>query len=173
MDSAAAECMECRISRSRVRTTAKMAALWTLAAFGHYLTLFGLVLGPPLKWVGWIVPAFLYGIAAVVCLRSYFQKGPQVVLNREGIEDTRQALGVIPWKEIRRFSIHSLHDVEFLSVEVADPDKYLSQLTWWNRFGSTSLVKKGFPAIAISFVHLDPSLDEVWQFLCERHPDLT
>jgi hypothetical protein len=156
-----------------VRTIAKMAALWTLAAFGHYLTLFGLVVGPPLKWVAWIVPAILYGIVAVICLRLYFRKGPQVVLNKEGIEDKRQALGVIPWNEIRRFSVHSLHDVQFLSIDVADPDKYLSRLTRWNRFGSTSLLKNGFPAIAISFVHLDRSLDEVWSFICEHHPNLT
>lgn len=173
MESVIAPSIECYSSRSRVRTTAKMAALWTLHVICIRLGLVGLAVGPVLKWTVWVVAALVYGTLVVVCFWLYFRRGPQVVLNEEGIEDRRQALGVIPWEDIRWFAINTLHEVEFLSIEVADPDKYLARLTWWNRFGSSSLVRKGLPAIAISFVHLDPSLDEVWQFICKHHPNLT
>ena len=93
-------------------------------------------------------------------------------MNEIGIEDRRQALGVVEWADIKRVSIRALLGVEFLAIDVADPEKYLSRMSSLNRWRSESHVQKGYPPIAISYELLDPPLDQVLEFIQCNHSEL-
>jgi hypothetical protein len=165
--------LECHVSRRRVRLAiGELFAILTLPLLVHAVIHFLLPVG---GFVRWFLPA-IYGVAiifaVVLCVRVLLRSGPQVVFNDNGIEDRRQALGVIEWSDIRRVSIRAMHGAEFLSIDVENPEKYLSRLSWWCRWGSRSLVRQGYPAIAISFTLMDRSLEQVIEFIRRNHADV-
>jgi len=168
-----AERIECFVSARRVRSVLlELFAILGPVVVGH--ALFHLLL-PVGGFIRWLIPA-LYGIAFVACAivicTRWLQKGPQIVLDQFGIEDRRQSLGVVEWCDIQRVSIREIHGAEFLALDVENPEKYLSRLSRWSRWGSRSLVRQGYPAIAISFTFVDPSLDQVLQFIQRNHAKL-
>ena len=119
----------------------------------------------------WLVPA-LYGIAFLLLLQKLIRRGPKVILSNKGIEDRRLGIGLIPWEEISQLAIEHIHAAEFLAVSVIDPDKYATRMSWANRLGSRSLVKHGYPPIAISFEMLDTSWEVIWTFIEKYRLDL-
>jgi hypothetical protein len=117
--------------------------------------------------VGWIGVGF-FGLGFIALPAMFFQTGPQVVINDEGIEDRRLKVGVIRWEDIRSLSIGSVNSAKFLSVELSDPEWYSSRLPRWRRSLAAANEALGFPALTISFSGLSPSLKEVWACLHAR-----
>jgi hypothetical protein len=114
--------------------------------------------------VGWIGVGF-FGLGFVAFPVMFFRAGPQVVINDEGIEDRRWKIGAIRWEDIRSLSIGSVNSAKFLSIEVADPEKYLCRLPRWRRWMGAANKALGFPALTIGFSDLSPGLKEVWAYL--------
>ncbi len=117
--------------------------------------------------VGWIGVGF-FGLGFIAFPVMFFRTGAQIVINDEGIEDCRQKIGVIRWEDIRSLSIGSVYSAKFLCVEVADTEKYLSQLPRWKRSYAAVNEALGFPALTIGFSGLSPGLKEVWAYLQAR-----
>lgn len=67
--------------------------------------------------------------AFIFSLRKLFSKSPGLVINRTGIIDntTGLATGIIPWGNINRMFITQHRSVQFLTIEVHDPEHYLQQ----------------------------------------------
>jgi len=117
--------------------------------------------------VGWIGVGF-FGLGFIAIPVMFFRRGPQLVINEEGIEDRRLKVGVIRWSDILSLSIGAVYSAKFLCVEVTDPDEYLSRLPRWKRSLTAATEALGFPALTIGFSGLSPGLKEVWAYLEEQ-----
>lgn len=87
-----------------------------------------------------------------------FDKGPGLVIDENGITDNSPdlAIGLIPWSDIKRFSILKKKSREYLLIEVADPKSYINQQKGgFKRNQMEYFLKKHGAAIYISNRMLD------------------
>ncbi len=118
-----------------------------------------------LRITGWIGVAF-FGLGFVVIPAMFYRKGPQVIIDDEGIEDLRLKIGVIRWEDVCSLSIGSVNSSgKFLCIEVTNPEEYLSRIPQWKRLLAKANSAIGFSELTISLSGLNPGLDEVWAYL--------
>jgi hypothetical protein len=75
---------------------------------------------------GWV------GVALAVKL---FDPRPGLVIDREGIFDNSSGVsaGHVPWSEIKRFHVTGVKRERFLTIVVADPEKYIRRASLLKR----------------------------------------
>ncbi|HEX3314436.1 MAG TPA: STM3941 family protein [Gemmataceae bacterium] len=158
--------MECRNSKTKLLGLFLLTC--ALGAGSYFCTTL-----PSLKAqiAGWLGVAF-FGLGAVAVPVRALRGGPQVVIDDDGIDDRRLNVGVIRWEDIRSLSIGTVKSSKFLCIEVAEPEKYLRVLPAWKRKLAELNGALGFPPLTISFTGLSPGIDEVWDHLQLRDPDL-
>ena len=122
------------------------------------------------KVMGWIGIAF-FGLGFVTIPVMFFRRGPQVIINDEGIDDRRSKLGVIRWDDIRSVSIGSVNSAKFLCIDLLDPDRYVTRLPRFAQSLTRANKMLGFPAFTISFSGLTPGLTEAFEYAHARSPD--
>ena len=61
----------------------------------------------PAQVVGWFGVVF-FGLGFIALPVMLFRRGPQFIVDDEGIEDRRTKVGVIRWEDIRSLSIGSV-----------------------------------------------------------------
>ena len=154
--------MECRTSKAKVLgllglTCVMVALCWFVTRLPD----------PVGRVVGWIGVGF-FGLGFVAMPIAFFRRGPQVIIDDRGIEDRRMNIGPILWEDIQALSIVSVSSAKMLSIELADPEKYLSRLPRRSRW--LVPVNRAFdlPALTIGFSDLTPGLKEVWAHLEAR-----
>lgn len=151
--------MECSIPKSRL----VMFLVFSLVISA--VSLAGLFV----PWEGARTIAILFlvlgGIASLLMARRLWVGGSDLLLNDKGILDRRTGL-CVRWSEVRRLSV-VLQDaqgnrVQYLAIEVADPDKHLSGLS---KLSSKLDEKQGIPPLHVEFGLLWPGLNEVCDYI--------
>lgn len=151
--------MECSVPKQRL----VMFLVFFLVVSG--VSLVGLFV--PWEGVRGIAILFLaiFGIASLLMARRLWVGGSDLLLNDKGILDRRTGL-CVRWSEVRRLSVvrqdSQGHRVQYLAIEVADPDKHLSGLS---KLSSKLDEKQGIPPLHVEFGLLWPGLDEVCDYI--------
>jgi len=154
--------MECR------RSIAKIGALLLLGAGMIAASWFCTTIDKPFARIaGWSGLVF-FGLCFVAIALMAFQRTPQVVISEDGIDDRRWKLGVVPWDDVRDMSMRSMGNNRFICVELVDPEKYLGNLSWWQRKLMRANTAVGFPGLVVNCTGLSPGVDEVWAHLQSR-----
>lgn len=107
----------------------------------------------------------VYGVAALVVAISIplilwanvsYQK--RLVINEDGITDSRLGVGLIPWNEIVDAHLESQYNNDYICLKLRSPDKFLSRLPPEKRIRVTNSHKLGFTGfnVSISGVDVDP-----------------
>lgn len=110
---------------------------------------------------GWFGVCF-FGIGFVVIPARFFKSGPQVVIDGRGIEDRRTTMGLIVWEDVTELRVGKIQSTKMLSIEVREPEKYLSKLKPAYRLLAKGNPSVGFSEITIAFTGLSPSIDKAW-----------
>lgn len=118
------------IERSRTKLLLLLAASVALVLISLWLFVDGLDGGidDPIVSLG-IAPAgiALFGLSGAYVVWKLFDKSPGLTLNERGIVDNSSgiAAGLIPWAEIVDIDAYQINRQKFISVYVADPEKYI------------------------------------------------
>lgn len=72
----------------------------------------------------WAV-VLLFSAAGLVFLRQLFDKRPRIILDAEGIEDSKlKGIGKILWQDIANAYIKRMRGITFICLELKTPEKY-------------------------------------------------
>ena len=118
-----------------------------------------------------VVGFLFFGFTIWIWIRPLFDRGRQVIFDRQGIHDSHTPFGFIPWSEVRRLYVGRLRHTCFLCVDVASPENYLAGLPRWRQRMLQANRALGFSPISISFLSLEPGLPVVLQFLQQQYRD--
>jgi len=160
--------MGCRTS---IEKTLGLLAMGIGLLGGCYLCLvldFGIIA----RVAGW-AGLLLFGASMAVGTSRILRPGIRVVINENGIEDRRLRIGVVPWEEVTAIELRTLKSVRTLCVEVNDERKYVERMPTWVRVNAWAGGLFGYPPISINFVGLDPSIEDVWEYIWTHHPPPT
>jgi regulator of protease activity HflC (stomatin/prohibitin superfamily) len=121
-----------------------------------------------------IIPGILFIISCYYAIAYFFQyRKPGLVIDSTGITDQSNynALGLIPWSDIKEIEKRTLLRRDFLLIRLSDPEKYISRVK--NPFRRKSLIASnrllGTPlAISVrelncSFSSLENSVNQAYE----------
>ena len=109
-----------------------------------------------------LIPFFL--LAAISTVREFFNQGPQVIINQQGVFDKRFGVGIIYWKDIKRVYGVSLDGIKHVCLELYDENIYLKKRS----FAAKILYKLRQTATGVSRFnivtsYLDLNYDEIFE----------
>ena len=125
---------------------------------GAFYLIFGYL---PIEF--WILVAFV--LVALVVLAFKGESKASVVLDDEGVFDSRLKVGVIRWADIRRIQSFSLYGAEFISLELHNQQAYEARRPAWFRISSKAQRFPGMSSIAISTSGLEMDTGSLLQRL--------
>jgi hypothetical protein len=112
-------------------------------------------------------------VAGIFLVKDWFDKSPRLIINQQGVLDTRLKIGMIRWKDIRRVYGVSLNNIEHICFELHNEDKYLE-----NRSSITNLsanfnkTATGIAPINIVTSNLDVDTNDIFEAIskgCEMY----
>jgi hypothetical protein len=100
------------------------AGVWLLVA-GSKQTLYDPTI---MRLVGGVSIAF-FGLCFSYALRKLFDKSPGLKLSPEGLLDNSSGIsaGAIPWNQVTKVTVSSIHFQKFLTVHVRNPSPYMTR----------------------------------------------
>ncbi|MCA9395412.1 MAG: hypothetical protein H6756_08440 [Candidatus Omnitrophica bacterium] len=98
--------------------------------------------------------------------------GSTVVFSREGLEDKRWGVGLIPWNEIESVRVLTIQSTRMLELRLRNPQMYLEQLPWHLKLSSGLNKTFGFSNFNLVFTGMNPGLDTALAYVENHHPDI-
>ncbi len=117
--------------------------------------------------VGWIGIA-LIGLGLILIPTRLVRHGPTLIIDHRGIEDCRLGIGILLWEDIASLKVDAIGSVQFVSVELMDPKKYVPWMPWWTRPRANANKRFGHATLDIGFVELEPGLEDAWEYIQHR-----
>jgi hypothetical protein len=116
---------------------------------------------------GWFGLVF-FSFCVIIAIKRMIASGTPFVFDRAGISFPTGSFGLLPWTEIKSYSIVKMRGNQFLSLTFNDPDRVLSRVSAAKR--KWALVNKGlgFGHWSLSFAGLSPGLDEAVAFISQH-----
>ena len=136
--------------------------LWTIADDQPLFNFLKLRVVAVLGWA-------FFGFGFYVGCRSFLDQTPGLILNSDGIVDNSSAVavGCISWEEVTGFRIGSINAQKFLTIEVADPQKYVDRGNFLQRkLKAANMAMVGSP-ISISANTLKIEFEEFVRLFAE------
>ena len=99
------------------------------------------------------VPVIVIGVPIRLALGV--GRAPCIVLDSEGILDTRLKVGLIRWRDIRQPFLHTYNGAEFVCLELRDAKAYKERMPAWGKVNRALEATSGLPPFAISISFLD------------------
>src|SRR5438132_1860074 len=114
--------MTCYVSKGRI------VGLWLLDVVMVGVAVFCTTLSElKAQLAGWAgLGLFGYGLIAIG--RQFFRKGPEITVDGRGITHRRWSMGTVPWSDVERVWVGSVHSTRFICVKLKDPGMYLHKL---------------------------------------------
>jgi hypothetical protein len=100
---------------------------------------------------GWTVLT-LCGLYALLQLRSLGEEQERVVIDDSGIRDSMLPVGVIGWDEVRGASVQQVGNVEVVTLQLRDPERFIRRLTGARQFIARKALEAGLPGIYLTLV---------------------
>jgi len=107
-----------------------------------------------------------------VALAQLLRRGAIVTIDRQGILDVRNGLGLIRWADIRSlrmmrrsFRLGSKGGIDYIGIYLDNPTPYLLRLPGWKRRLTMFGLRQGMPFAEISFLGLTPGAKEAAAYL--------
>ena len=107
-----------------------------------------------MRLFAWVCVAVI-AIGTPVRLALGAGRTPCIVLDSEGIVDTRMKVGLIHWRDIRQPFIHTHNGAEFVCLELHNPKAYKERMPAWAKFNRALEATHGMPPFAINMNFLD------------------
>jgi hypothetical protein len=102
-----------------------------------------------------------FGLGVLVFSRQLLEARPRLILDRRGVYDRNLGVGWIAWEDIATAWRLSVHDSEFLALELHAPEMYLRRLSHWRRWVAHANRRWGLPVLYLYLSGLTLSPDEV------------
>ena len=111
-------------------------------------------LGRKLELLFWVfVPLIVVGMPIRLALGV--GRAPCVVIDSEGILDTRLKVGLIRWRDIRKPYLYTHEGSEYVCLELHDAKLYKERMPAWGKVTRALEATSGLPAFAINVSFLD------------------
>jgi len=111
-------------------------------------------LGRKLALLFWVfVPLIV--VALPIRLALGVGRAPCVVLDSEGVLDTRLKVGLIRWRDIRQPYLYTHNGVEYVCLELHNAQLYKERMPAWGKVSRALEATSGLPPFAISVNFLD------------------
>jgi hypothetical protein len=119
---------------------------------------------PVYRAAGWIGVG-LFVLTTAVAIKRMIAGGTPFVFDRAGISFPTGTFGLLPWSEIKSYSIVTLRGNRFLALTFHDPDRILSRVSAAKRKWALANKGLGFGHWSLSFIGLTPGIDEAVAFI--------
>lgn len=134
---------------------------------GFVLLLFPQAFVPDAPWARWgvsaiaIVAILFFGACGVFAARQFFDRRPRLVLDDEGVFDRTLGTAVIPWREIRGARIVEVSNTKFISLELADEERWAAAMPGTKRWMGAANQRLGFGRFNLNLSALDVTAEEI------------
>jgi hypothetical protein len=122
---------------------------------------------PVYRVVGWIGAGF-FVLTTGVATKRMITGGTPFVFDRAGISFPTGTFGLLPWSEIKSYSIVTVRGNRFLALTFNDPDRILSRVSAAKRKWAFANEGLGFGHWSLTFTGLSPGLDEAVAFISQH-----
>jgi hypothetical protein len=133
-----------------------VAASWYLAATTP---------DPVYRVVGWLGVGLFAICTIVLGNRVMSGGGTPFVFDQGGISFPGGNFGLLPWIEIKSYSVVTIRGNVFLALTFNDPARILSRVSTAKRVAALANERMGWGHWALSFIGLTPGIDEAVAFI--------
>jgi len=112
--------------------------------------------------IGWVC-IVIFGLSGLYHIRKLFDKKPGLILNSTGIIDNSSgiAAGLIPWNDIKGFSIYEVNKQKMLVISLNNPNKYIEMGNLFKRSLNKANYKMCGSPLSITPNSLQINFDEL------------
>lgn len=116
-----------------------------------------------------------FGLCGLVGIKKLFDKSPGLILSAEGILDNSSGVsaGIIPWSEVVSIGEYQVQKQKFISIQVADPNKYANSGNALKRMANRANIKMCGTPVNISANSLKISYSELLETITEYYHNST
>ena len=116
-----------------------------------------------------LVGSLFFGLIGVYCCVKFFDRKPGLIMDREGLWDNSSAVsaGRIPWDEVTGLKVSTISGQRMLTIEVADPQKYVERGRLHMRILNAANTKLTGSPINIASNGLRVDFDELQRLISE------
>ena len=119
------------------------------------------------RTVGWLGVG-LFALCIVIAAKRLLAGGVPFVFDLSGIAFPSGSFGLLPWNEIKSYSIVTVRGNHFLSFTFHDPDRILARVSAAKRKWSSTNQRLGWGHWTLSFSGLTPGMEEAIAFIREH-----
>jgi hypothetical protein len=139
---------------SRRKNGLGLCASLGFVAIGAFMLRYGEPVDAP---VFWLIILF-FGAGSPRFLWRLIDPRPRLVLDRRGILDRTLGVGIIPWDEITAVSVRRVGDVDFIGLDLRNPEQFVAKRSRLKRVLSRVNRASGYtaPSLNLSVIAVDP-----------------
>ena len=119
------------------------------------------------RCVGWLGVGLML-LCVAVAVKRFISGGVPFVFDRSGIAFPGGDFGLLPWSEVKSYSVVTLRGNQFLALTFHDPARVLSRVSPAKRNWALANERLGLGHWALTFTGLTPGLDEAIAFIAEH-----
>jgi hypothetical protein len=114
--------------------------------------------------IGWFGVAF-FALCTGIAVKRLLAGGMPFVFDLGGIGFPASTFGLVPWTEIKSYSVVTIRRNDFLALTFNDPARVLSRVSPAKRKWALANERLGWGHWALSFNGLTPGLDDAVAFI--------
>ena len=122
---------------------------------------------PVYRVVGWLGVG-LFALCTVIAVKRLISGGTPFIFDRAGISFPRGNFGLLPWSEVKSYSVVTIRGNVFLALTFNDPARILARVSAAKRNWALANERLGWGHWALSFIGLTPGIDEAVAFIREH-----
>ena len=117
--------------------------------------------------VGWFGVGFFL-LCTAIAVKRMLAGGTPFVFDLAGIGFPTGSFGLLPWTEIKSYSVVTIRGNYFLALSFNNPERVLSRVSTPKRKWAIANERLGWGHWALSFSGLTPGIDEAVAFIREH-----
>ena len=122
---------------------------------------------PVYRVVGWLGVGF-FALCTVIAGKRLISGGTPFIFDRAGISFPGGNFGLLPWSEVKSYSVVTIRGNVFLALTFNDPARILQRMSTAKRKWALANERLGWGHWALSFIGLTPGIDEAVAFIREH-----
>ena len=126
---------------------------------------------PVYRVVGW-AGTVVFVMTTAVAIKRMISGGTPFIFDRSGVTFPGGTFGLLPWTEIKTYSVITLRGNRFLALTFNDPDRILSRVSPAKRKWAIANNGLGFGHWSLAFTGLSPGIDEAVAFINQYVPSV-